>query len=867
MLKSLRRISIVKLAVPLVLILLIYPAALCIVRANVRAETAAPPPHRSLSPETGDIALSEGLVEIAREGTFRAQLDTQTLDVQVTDEASGRTFHSLSTDPAAPPVARSPLVIRFLSQDRATYEWNAYTNSIANQWYSLKRIENGVRIQFDFQETDIYRLYEYIPRYMSIERYEEIFVGRLETLTEQGEITPEQTALYQRALKAFYAKDAAKGYYYSKSSGLPPASVVKSLVEFTKAIRYTAEELVQDNDMYGIVTEFKEPATFTVYMEITFQNGELTVNIPVYEQKSGNDFYTLQNVSVCPAFDCWAGEKNDGYIFVPDGAGMLIAMDSGNSAYPVYSRAVYNSDLFDTKFQKSDFEEGVFLPVFGMYGQDGQGRSSGFMAVIDSGAELAQISVNLKSGAADGTGSLYNAVYASADTMQYAMVNIYGPYAKETANHLESTGLIDFDFTVRYRFYTQDAGYGAFARDYRQQLIDAYGLEVSYDSRPKLFVQMAGAFTVWDKCLGIPYDATVSMTTYRQALDILDDLADIPLVANYQYGFNGGRMNTVGNRAKLVAANGSKDDLESLLARSSSHSEVFMEASLMRVYRKGTVFDDSRFYLTGFGGKTDWRSAFNDVWSPDGTFYTPYRYSLYYLIHPRYLSAVTDGFLEQAGAYPNIALTDFGNQYYGNYSRGGIVDPITANQSVLIPNLKKLAGQKTLALDNPNADRFMYAAYALNVSRESSDYGVSYTSVPFRQLVMNGITEYTTLDVNGSGSSPETFLLQALELGSIPKFSVIAEKPDVLMESRISAYYAAAYETVAPSIKSLYAAYKEAFSRIGTKEIAGHETLLPGVYRTTYGNGVRVLVNYNAYSVSVGEETLEPCGYAILPAG
>lgn len=96
------------------------------------------------------------------------------------------------------------------------------------------------------------------------------------------------------------------------------------------------------------------------------------------------------------------------------------------------------------------------------------------------------------------------------------------------------------------------------------------------------------------------------------------------------------------------------------------------------------------------------------------------------MIHPRYLSAVTDGFLEQAGAYPNIALTDFGNQYYGNYSRGGIVDPITANQSVLIPNLKKLAGQKTLALDNPNADRFMYAAYALNVSRESSDYGVSY---------------------------------------------------------------------------------------------------------------------------------------------
>lgn len=864
--KRLRRVSVVKVAAALAVILLIYPVTIHIVRACVRAETIASPSLRSLSPETGDIGLEDGLVEIAREGGYRVAIDTQTLDVQITDEAAGRTFHSLYTDPAAPAAAKSPLTIRFLSKDQTSYEWDAYTNSISNQWYSLKRIKNGVRIQFDFQETDIYRLYEYIPRYISVDRYEEIFAGRLAALTEQGAVTAEQSALYSRALKAFYAKDATKGYYYSKSSGLPPASVVKSLVEFTKAIHYTSEELVEDNDMYGIATEFKEPAAFTVYMEITFQNGELAVNIPVYEQKNGNDFYTLQRISVFPAFDCRAEEENDGYIFVPDGAGMLIAMDSFNGAYPAYSRAVYGNDLFETKFQKSDFEEPVTMPVFGLYGLDEQGRSSGFLAVIDSGAELADISVSLKSGAGDGSGGLYNAVYASADTMQYSMVNLYGPYAEDKASHLETTGPIDFDFTVRYRFYTQDASYYAFARDYRQQLIDAYGLDVSYDDRPKLFLQMAGAFTVWDKFMGIPYDATVSMTTYRQALEILNDLQGIPLVANYQYGLNGGRMNTVGNKADLVAANGSRADLEELLARSSPGNEVFMEASLMRVYRKGTLFNDKRFYLTGFGGASDWRSAFNDMWSPDGSFYTPYEYSLYYLIHPRYLSAVVDGFLKDAEAYPNIALTDFGNQFYGNYRDGDVVDPVRANRGVVLPNLEKLASRKTLALDNPNADKLAYAAYSLNVSRESSDYGVSYTSVPFRQLVMNGLTEYTTLDVNGGWSSPETFLLQALELGSIPKFSVFAEKPDILMEARISAYTASNYDTVSPAIRELYETYRQAFAEIGTKEIAGHETFAPGVHMTTYRGGVRVLVNYNAYGVTVGSREVEPYGYAILPA-
>ncbi len=47
--------------------------------------------------------------------------------------------------------------------------------------------------------------------------------------------------------------------------------------------------------------------------------------------------------------------------------------------------------------------------------------------------------------------------------MQYSMVNLYGPYAEDKASHLETTGPIDFDFTVRYRFYTQDASYYAFA--------------------------------------------------------------------------------------------------------------------------------------------------------------------------------------------------------------------------------------------------------------------------------------------------------------------------------------------------------------------------------------------------------------------
>lgn len=865
-LAKIKRLPLLWMVVLLVVLSAGYPTGLAIARAAVPATSLQEVEQRGLSPATGTISSNSGLVEISRDGNWCVEIDTQTLDIVITDTVTGRAFHALSGDESLPAAARSPLIIGFLGEDRTTYEWNAYTNSIAAGGFALERIAGGVRIRLDFRETETYRLYEYIPRYIAIERYDEIFEGRLTQNEADGSISAEQASMYRKALRAFYSKDAQKGYYYSKSSGLPTASVLRLLVEFTQAIAYTREELIADNEQYNIVTDFKEPASFTVYMEVTFENGALTVNVPTYAVESGNDFYTLQSVSVYPAFDCRKAEQNDGYVFVPDGAGMLIPFDSFDGTYPVYSRAIYRSDLYTTKFKKSSYNESLHMPVFGLYGTDAQGRSSGFMAVIESGAELAKATVSLKSGAGDGSGGLYNAVYASADATQYSMVRIFGPYDKDETSYLRTTGLLKYDFTIRYRLYTDGADYAAFARDYRQELIQQYGLQPSYDERAKVFLQMAGAVTVWDTLLGVPYDHTISMTTYAQAEEILDDLADIPLVVNYQYALNGGRMSTVGDKARPVAANGGEQELQALLAHASKGNEIFLQTDLMRAYRKQTLYNDKRFFSRGFDGEGDWRSGFSDMWAPDGTFYTPYKYGIYYLIHPRYLANVADRFLQETDAYSHLMLTDFGSQTYGTFAAGDIVDPLTANQRAVLPVLETLASKKTLALDNPNADKIVYAAYALNISREAGDYGTSYTAVPFRQLVMNGLTEYTTLDVNGGWASEESFLLQALELGSLPKFTVFAEKPDVLMEARISSYYAAYYASVKPTLEHMYAQYQAAFAQIGTKEIVGHTTFAPGVYATTYANGVQVLVNYNAYPVEVDGYTLTAYGYEIVPS-
>jgi hypothetical protein len=858
------KISFAGLVIALAAVAGIYFLTIFIIRAGVRPEELAAPPRKGLSAPTGEIAVDSGAVIIAGDSRYTAVLDTGTLNIQVHDTVSGRVWNALADKANFPAAARSPLVIKYLGRDNTFYEWDAYTNVIATKQYGIERIENGARIRFDFHESQSYRLGEYMPDRISFERYEEAFEESLNKKVADGSVTAERAVVYRSALRALYARDDNTNSYYNKFSGLPPASMVRNLVEFAKAVEYSTEELIRDSEEFGLVVTIEQPASFTIYMEITFKDGELVVNIPVYEQKSGNDFYTLQNISLFPAFDCISNEGNEGFIFVPDGAGMLIALDSYNSKYPEYNRPLYNNTLFDTKFEKSAYDEELHVPVFGMYQSGGDGRDSGFMGIIESGAETARVAVKLKSTDSARDGALYNAVFPQADTMQYSRVKIFGPYATDDARYLAATGIIPLDFTVRYRLYSEGADYYAFAKDYQQYLLDRYGLKPAYDNRPKIFLELVGAITVWDSFLGIPYRPTVSMTNYHQALEILDDLGDIPLAVNYKYGLNGGRMNFFGDKAEPVSANGKAKDWEALLSRSSPGNEIFMEASLMRVYRKQLVYDDKRFYALGYSGSPDRESAFSDVWFPDMTWYSPYVYSYYYLVHPRYLPYITNQFLKASAKYPDIFLADFGSHYYGNYNPRDIIDPVTANQSAVLESLKKIAAEKTVALDNPNADKIPYAAYSLNVSRESSDYGVSYTSIPFRQLVMSGLTEFTSLDVNGARSRPEYFLLQALELGALPKFTVFAEKADVLMNANISQYFSAEYGHTAETIKSLYRQFESAFARIGTKEIADHQTIAPNVFMTTYVNGVSVLVNYNLYGVDAGPFKLDALAYRIF---
>ncbi|MBD5460729.1 MAG: hypothetical protein HDR26_07280 [Lachnospiraceae bacterium] len=806
---------------------------------------------------TGNFEIGSGEVLAAENETKKLFLDTDTLNFRVVDKATGKSFSALKLDGSVED--QSPMRITFVGEDGTFLYWNAYEYCVSHQTYVLDKIENGFRIQLNMKETDSYRINEYAPQKITVERYESRFLQGLKDLTAAGTLTEEEAEKYRSILDLVYAYNDSENCYYNRLSLSPPISTVKQVVQLVKLLDYTTEELMEDNEVFGISVDIEEPGSFIIPLEVVLEGDDLLVSIDTGRIINENPYYTLTHIDLLSCFGAVTQEEaEEGYIFVPDGCGALLALNHFNPSYGSYTRAVYDNTYYNDYYYLASYPETLHMPVFGMYYTGGSRGSGGFLGIIEKGEDLAYVTATLAS-REEGGGSAYNRAYTGYDVTKYAQVSILGPYDGSSGQFLKTTGEMDTDYRIRFKLFTGETDYYDMASVYRDYLIEQYGLTEHYEERARLYLEVTGALSVTKRILGIPYKKTFSMTSYKQLQEIMEDLKDYPLAVSYLGVFEGGLDHKLMNGAGLVGANGSKKELNSLMEYAKANGQdLFLQTDFTNVYESGN----------GYTAKKHTSYNFND--SPIEI----YGYSLatgifmqgsisHYVLSPRYLTSVVDGFLKEAGSYENLYVEDLAKGYYADYNKRNLVTPEEA-QIILEENLEKLADGKKLALNNPEMDKIRYGAYAVNISRESSGYGSFAIEIPFRQLVMNGLIDYTTVNVNESGVNNEYFLLQALELGSSMKFSVTAESVDRLKNTDHGEFLSREYALIQKDIKALYDEYEAAFAQIQCMEITGHRAFAEGVFETTYANGVRVITNYNMYSVTCEEGELAPLSYLIL---
>lgn len=820
----------------------------------LKAETISPfEPLNNL--QTGEeIPIKKGEILVASSNGKSFYLDTDDLTIRILDEKTKKEWSSKVKNPGNNK-EKSIINITYIGKDDKKVEWDAYGISIEKGEYFINKLENGVRISLNFQ-TDNKKIEQLVPMYVTKEDYQNIFIEPLEMIKKQGKIDAKQYSSYKSILGSVFLGDlSGKGYKLS-TGGVSPSGV-KQLANFVEDIGYTEDMVRQGNLEAGIEVSIPQSASFKVVLDLILDNGDLVVNIPTYEIFASNEFYTIQTIEVLPNFGYSSSEVNkSGYIFVPDGAGGLFKLNSYDSTYPQYQRPIYNNTYFDKMYTMDTFKENVSMPVFGiMYGTDE--KAQGMLGIIENGEELGTINTQLGTDNISSGGGVNNKVFSSVDVVQYSRVKLQGPYAEDSARYLVSIGNIDMDYTIRYKFFSENATYFEFANKYKEYLIEKYNLEVKYSDKPKIYLEVLGALTLVEHFLGVPYDKIVSMTTYEQLEEIINELKDLNLIIDYSGAFNDGESTSLMSKVNLVKENGAKNKIIDLI--NNSDKEILMGTNLMTIKSKTLDFNPKIHSIIGYNSKPAVIFKYNLM---DGNF-SPNGIGRKYLLNPKYFKDVTENFIKYTQDFKNIAINDVPNTFYANYNLKEIINPVQANE-IIERELDNLKEEKVISLKNPNMNTLIYGDIAKDISRESSPYGTIYTSVPFRQLVMNGLVEYTTLNVNISKKDMNYYLLQALELGSYPKFIVSYKNEDILKDSQYTDIFNTHFEKIKPKIEELYDKYKNAFAKIGTTAIKNHTILQEGVFETTYQNGVKVITNYNLNEVNFENEVIGSMDFKII---
>lgn len=814
------------------------------------------PETASREPLSGEkLDKDAGKVVLAENGGKTLSINTKNMTVEVKDE-KGNIF-STAVKGVDAGSEQALLVLTYLGEDNNVYEWNSYDQSVVFDSYELYRLENGVRIDMNLNEGGSNRFYEFLPRKMSPERFEEMFKGGIESLRDSGELDETKANRYLQTLSLVYKRSLQEECYAVTYVGTPPASAVTQMIEVAGLVGYTQDMLLEDADTFGFSVSFAEPAQFDVVMEVTLEEGELKVHIPVGGCVTHNDYYTIQEIDVFPNFGAvTANQYEEGQILIPDGSGALVDFNSYQSETREYERPFYDNDYYKDYYFQPQYGEELYMPVFGMiYGPAGK-TEKGFLAIVEEGDRNGYLHMKLAGTESDS--SKYNKVFASFELAQYSRVKIYGPYSSDSANYLVNTGTQDLDCTVRYRFYGAKTGYFDLAKGYQDYLMRTQGIIKSYDDgAARLYLEAVGALNVKRRFVGIPYSSEYSMTDYEELLAIMKDLQGTDFLLQYDGAFNNGWNGRMNNKAKLSASNGSKKNFRALQEYADAQGiPLFLETSLTRVWEGGNGFRASRQAVRDFANDPAANSRYMSVLGiklsalSDGM-----EHDTYYTLSPSYLSGVTDSFLKQAGDYKYLSVEDMAGMYYADYRFNEFISGEQGNL-VLEDNLAKLAEGRELALTDPHMDKIGFGSVAVGISRESSDYITFAATIPFKQLVMNGLIDYTTEDVNLSSRNPAYFVLQAAETGAYPKFTVTAKNVDVLRDSDYSYLYSVQYSLIQDQIRALYEECSRIRAQIGTSEITGHECLGDGVYRTTYATGAEVTVNYNLYDVTLEDGTV-----------
>lgn len=625
-----------------------------------------------------------------------------------------------------------------------------------------------------------------------------------------------------------------------------------------EAKSYTVKKGSNGITIEYVIDESNKGYKATIPLALTLSASGLRVSVDMAAIKfEGDKNCKLLDISVMPYFGC--GKQGvDGYMFVPDGSGALIDNNyvNPNGIVQEYYTYVYDRDPSLSVTVKTDVTESTILPVFGTKMSD----DMAWVAIIEDGDALATIRASYARNSIPFTSQFAEFTYRAKDVFKTSdryYQRDYDQYA--VLNN-------DCEIAISYHFLSgDDADYVGMANVYRDYLIGegAVADENNISSDLEMYIETYGAITTTVSKFGFVVDELTPVTTFKQAAEMVNAFKTAG-VSNVNLRYTGWMKNGVDNvpvvDAKIEKVVGSTDDLQALnKAVNAAGGDLFLNVEVLETFDGRSGWSLNKYTV---------RNMINEVFeNPFIDIVTGLTLDDFtYLTTPSKIQEQIDSFNKEYKNYgiSSLSAGSLGSLVYSDFTTN--TDRFAGRQDTEAQIKSTLAGlaesTDNLMVDKGNGYSLAYADTVLGLPLYDSGFEVTFTDVPFVQIALHGLVNYTESAHNQTTSDKQTQLLRQLETGSAPYYLLTAEKTSIFLDNRLSCNnFSTEYTVWLDSAAEDYKVLAGVLNGYCDKPITDHRIITEDVRATTYGDTMTVYVNYSHTDYAVDGVTVPARGY------
>ena len=624
----------------------------------------------------------------------------------------------------------------------------------------------------------------------------------------------------------------------------------KKIEGYWAEVNYTQEDYEIDQQLVA-GSKDNSGAVFNVSLIYRLDGSDLVVEVPYTDIRYKAE-YPLTYVTLLPMFGA-AGTADEGFLFIPEGGGALINFNNGKTLQNSYYANVFGWDYAVGRKELINETRNTF-PVFGMAKNGGS-----FLCFMEGATSFGGIQADISGryNSYNTVSAKYNVIHAEQYNVSAKTAQLVYMFEKEVP---QDTVVHRYRFLDSANYVDMANAYGDYLKATYPEMAEAVASEVNPVS-----VELVGAIDKTVVKFGVPVDSVVATTTFQQAQDIISDLTDRG-VRNLNVRMagwaNGGVTQQVFTDVDILRELGGKKSMTALIAKAKElNVPVYFDGVNCFAYDSGI--------LEGFVPFTDAARYANRVQIEllpfDVVQYqTADWLDSYYLVRPEYAKKNADNMLaelKKLGAY-GVSFRDVGYLLSADYNP----KKTTTREETKTLNIQTLKDAKAngqqVMIRMGNDYAVPYANIITDMDLTGTAYSIIDQAVPFYQIALHGMKDYTGDPINLAGDYLQEFL-RCVEYGAGLNFTFMAEDAKVLQDTYHSNYFGSTYAAWAEDAADMIDRYQADMDGLNQQRIVSHEKLTAHVAVTGYEDGSKVYVNYGSEDYTVDGVNIPARDYAV----